>query len=326
MQPMTLSEFLDRSVYLLRRDIKSYILYNFLYAVVTTIAIVIVMVLLVMSMAFFMVGFSVAGGTEPPTAMLVVFFSVIAVIIIALTFSYQAGIVALASRDITGAPCEASKALITALKSIPRLFLFSILALLPAAPVSAGFFWLLKDVVPSAALVNPVGASSQMLSTTAFYILFLVCVYLLLMLLYTTTLCFAIPALIVERRGVIHAIRRSFRLVSSHFWRIFGIVMLIFTILFFFRLSVYAFVGMLGGLVALLVHFVAAGSEMFAFTQFASILNSLVGLAFSIVFTPLSTIMMTLFYLNRRFETEGYDLSMALNRVVVPGKDESVDQ
>ena len=56
--------------------------------------------------------------------------------------------------------------------------------------------------------------------------------YLAYVLFFTVRFAFVAPAVVLERRGVIDALRRSWRLTLTGFWRVLGIVLLTFLITF----------------------------------------------------------------------------------------------
>ncbi|WP_237109185.1 glycerophosphoryl diester phosphodiesterase membrane domain-containing protein [Nonomuraea sp. MG754425] len=132
-------------------------------------------------------------------------------------------------------------------------------------------------------------------------VLFLIA-YLAYYLFFRTRFAFASPAVVLEGRGPIDAMRRSWNLVSGDFWRVFGILLL---------------TSLLVGLVAsiLTVPFTLAGT-MFGVLGAGSVTNTVVtavliaiGGTLGAMFTyPFEAGVAGLLYADRRMRSEAFDL------------------
>lgn len=112
------------------------------------------------------------------------------------------------------------------------------------------------------------------------------------------------PALVIERLGVLAALRRTWRLTRRQFWRIFGISLL--TVLI---------VGIAGqilsipfGIVAGVLTALAGSSSWGGFGVVAS--NLLSSVVVGAITTPFSAAVMALLYLDQRIRKEGYDVEL----------------
>ncbi|MGE5528419.1 MAG: hypothetical protein ACM3X6_04675 [Patescibacteria group bacterium] len=116
--------------------------------------------------------------------------------------------------------------------------------------------------------------------------------------------------ILIERAGVGQAIQRSFNLVKAEFWRVLGVMLVLFLIL-----------GVVGAALWLVVGFalgMSAGRDLLRFISAMSGANPLVYFLisffttiYSIVLAPLYPIGRTLIYYDLRVRLEGYDLEQA---------------
>ncbi|TMR07890.1 hypothetical protein ETD86_50090, partial [Nonomuraea turkmeniaca] len=132
-------------------------------------------------------------------------------------------------------------------------------------------------------------------------ILFII-VYVVYYLFFWTRFAFASPAVVLEGKGPIQAMRRSWHLVSGDFWRVFGILLLTSLL-----------VGLLGAVVS--VPFTIAGT-LFGMLGAGSMANAIVsavlialGATLSAMFTyPFQAGVAGLLYADRRMRSEAFDL------------------
>jgi hypothetical protein len=119
------------------------------------------------------------------------------------------------------------------------------------------------------------------------------------------SLCFAfvIPVIIIERRDPISAIGRSWKLVTSIFWRVLGVAVILFLLSLVFQ----AMAIVLG---------IFIGSIFDPFTQYAmsQALGQIVDYGISMLLIPLFMITYTLLYFDARIRKEGYDLQMQMQQ------------
>lgn len=112
---------------------------------------------------------------------------------------------------------------------------------------------------------------------------------------------FFVQAVVVERRGPVDALRRSWRLVRGSYWRVLGIVLLL-------LLLVYILVGVPTGIAGVVINIVFPDPlRQFALRQS---LSTLIGYLSQIVVLPLQLIAYTLLYYDLRVRKEGYDIEL----------------
>jgi hypothetical protein len=136
---------------------------------------------------------------------------------------------------------------------------------------------------------------------------------LIVVLIYLGTMLSFAPTLIVlERRDVISAIKRSFALVRNDFWRVFGI-----------RLLGQLVAGLIAGAVSVPFSFggqlllMGAGSAVGAVV--ALILIAIGGAIGQIVTAPFNAGVVVLLYTDRRIRAEAFDLVLQFGAATPPG-------
>jgi hypothetical protein len=116
----------------------------------------------------------------------------------------------------------------------------------------------------------------------------------------------AAPALMLERRGVIDAFGRSFRLVKGSFWRVLGILLLAAIIAFAVAQIVAIPFALVGGAVDGFTQ--EPGAALPLTSLLLSSLGSIIGLAITLPFTAGVT---ALIYVDQRMRREAFDLELA---------------
>ena len=102
-----------------------------------------------------------------------------------------------------------------------------------------------------------------------------------------------LPALLVERTGVIGALSRSRALVSGRFWAVLGLLVLLFVLTIFSA----GVIGALAGAVA-----ESAGADAEAAGAFAALISGVVSMALAV---PLGTVMLFVMYVDQRVRQDG---------------------
>ncbi len=102
-----------------------------------------------------------------------------------------------------------------------------------------------------------------------------------------------LPALLVERKGVIGSLARSRALVSGRFWAVLGLLVLLFLLTIFSA----GLIGALSGAVA-----AAAGADAEAAGAFAALISGVASMALAV---PLGTVMLFVMYVDQRVRQDG---------------------
>jgi membrane-anchored glycerophosphoryl diester phosphodiesterase (GDPDase) len=136
------------------------------------------------------------------------------------------------------------------------------------------------------------------LGLTVLFIVFYIAYYLF----FSTRFAFAAPAAVLEGRGPIDAMRRSWNLVTGDFWRVLGIMLL--TMLL---------VGLVGGVLSVpfsvggtVLGMVGGGSATSA--VLSAVLIAIGGTLGAMVSYPLQAGVAGLLYADRRMRSEAFDL------------------
>ncbi|WP_248961765.1 DUF7544 domain-containing protein [Sphaerisporangium perillae] len=133
-------------------------------------------------------------------------------------------------------------------------------------------------------------------------ILILALAYIAYALFITTRFALAAAAVVLERRGVVEALRRSWQLVTGDFWRVFGILIL-----------TQVLASILGGILSVPVTFVSlivsfGGQGSVAATVITAILFTIGGILSSMITYPIQAGVNGLLYTDRRMRAEAFDL------------------
>jgi hypothetical protein len=182
---------------------------------------------------------------------------------------------------------------------MPALFgVVALMALVMLAPlvVVVMLFWAL------AASGGLDGGSPGEVGGLLVMFLLVMLLYIAYVLFFRTRFAFAAPAVVLEGRGPLDAMRRSWNLVTGDFWRVFGILLLTTLI-----------VGFVGSI--LQVPFTIAGTVIGALSQggvgailVASILLAVGGTLGAMITYPFEAGVAGLLYADRRMRSEAFDL------------------
>lgn len=139
---------------------------------------------------------------------------------------------------------------------------------------------------------TPGGGTASFVFSFIVIMLFIVAI----MAVFMTFITFVYPSAVSEGKYHFDAISRSFKLTSKKFWRVLGINILVFVL-------VYIIIGALQGITFLMS---AAAPVNIMFRQVVTTL-------ISSLITPVIYIAGTLLYFDTRIRVEGYDLELGLN-------------
>lgn len=115
------------------------------------------------------------------------------------------------------------------------------------------------------------------------------------------TLALAVPALVLERAGVVTALRRSYSLVKGSWWRVFGILLIVFLIVAILT-TIFQIPFFIAGTVA------ASATESLLL---ASIIGSVGAILASLLVYPFGAATVALLYTDLRMRREGLDIELA---------------
>ena len=137
----------------------------------------------------------------------------------------------------------------------------------------------------------------------------LILMMVVLIAFFATITMMSMSASIFEGRWLFGAVKRGFSLVRPDFFKLMGLKVLYFVIMFAFSFSVEAFFGMIS---MLGVYFLPSGASA-ALSMGTMMIGWIFTLAISVVLIPLSGIFNTIIYINQRIKHEGLDVELNLN-------------
>jgi hypothetical protein len=130
---------------------------------------------------------------------------------------------------------------------------------------------------------------------------------------YKTLFSFSFHAIIVEKKGIISSIKKSFFLVKHNLWKVFGYQLLFYLVILEIDFSIKSLFALFFSALYFLLHFINSNLNYITFlTTSVNALSTPLNLLTMMVITPLGSIMITLLYFNLRFKKEGYDLELKL--------------
>ena len=126
----------------------------------------------------------------------------------------------------------------------------------------------------------------------------------------STKLAFVATAIVVERRSIADAVRRSWRLTTGHFWRILGITLLVSVILSFALQIVTLPVSFLAPFASILVNPNESPEASIVVTLVITVISlALLAVATAVTLVAQSAVP-PLLYLDVRMRSEGLDLEL----------------
>lgn len=314
---MTLAEIMDRAIEILKKYIKTIILFTLAFGVVMFIF---VFLLIIIMAVFAGVSFGIVKSAVP------FIVSVVIALIIGITISLvqNIGMIKISSQEFLEGEVLTDTALKASFKNIFKaggIVLCSIGLFIPVIAVIgwAGYnlFKHLEEVLPL--------MSTGFISNTNIILLIISAVLFVLISIFVILCCitlimFSFHALTLENKGVFASMKRSFNLVKHSFWKLLGCTILISLTLYGIRFSIDSFFALIGGLIYLFMKFLNIPQDLLSMvTMAATYLQFPLSIVYWLLVSPIGYIMITLLYFNERFKKEGFDLTLRLKEI---GKDD----
>lgn len=310
MGKMNLAEIMDRSVDLLRKYIKTVVMYAIGYSIFSFI--IVLVIALGGILLFALTAFAPESYILP-----IIIFSVFGLFIFAFSMSYHIGIIRIAAQEYLGERVYAHNAIGTAFKSVFRVFGIVAAAFVLFIPLAAIF------AAAAYFLYNAYGTWWSSLSffyegglLTIVLIIAFVITAILAIIAYLTWYAFSLHAVTIEKKGVFSAIKRSWQLVRQHYWKIFGCILLFILTIYAVNSSFYSFLGVILGIIYLVMKFLNVQQDYFIFFTMAfSYGRWPINILSWLVISPIGSIMLSLLYFSRRSEREGFDMLLTLREI-----------
>ncbi|MFW6022089.1 MAG: hypothetical protein ACOCQW_01035 [Halanaerobiaceae bacterium] len=317
MGTMNLAEIIDRSFDILRKYIKTIVIYTLGFGILGIIGLILVILLVFLFGAMFsdvLDSLLINNSSDLSIYLFVALLGSFYFFIIAIfTSSYQVGIVRITGQEFLDRRYYADKAIKTAFKAVFKVFGIIFTGFVLFIPVFVLFFAMIYFLTPiiDELIMTSTLTAGEIILIIVLFLLALTAV--LFIFTYVTFFAFSIPALTIEKTGVIQSIKRSFYLVKDKFWRLLGIIVLFGLIVYAINLSLQSLIGLITGICYLLMKLINIEIDYLSFvTTVYNYTNWPLILINWFVITPISSIMITLLYFNRRFEKEGYDIMLKL--------------
>lgn len=314
---MNLNEVMDKSVEILKRQVKNIVPFTLLFSIILgTIGFFIAMIGMVFVIALF------AGinyhSQSPNFVPLIIIGCIIGILIGGAYMGLKAGIAKIVNCDINQERATLGDAMSSAFSSIPKFWaiLFLIfLMFLPAVGVfGAILYYLYKAFITLEAMNGQDLRIPGLLFILAVLITILAAYFVVF--IYYALFGFTIHAVVIEKKGVIDSIKRSLQLVKGAFWKILGCNVLIALTISALEYSLMSFIGLVFGILFLVLKFFNVSVNAINFiTMCYSISSRPINLVSFMLLAPLGNIMTTLLYFNQRFKKEGYDIQLRVNEL-----------
>lgn len=294
---MSLSEIMDRSIDILRKYVKTIIMYNIGIGIVSGLIGFIVAVIFVLIIT---ITSAMSSGYILPG--ILIFFLVS--IELGLYLSINIGIIKISDQEFTEERIYASEAVKVSFKNMFKvisLTFFACVGFIPAIIIFVAlFFSFFKDPQYNSG------------GTVIFLIIYIVA-GIFISLIYFSVFSLSLQAMVIENLGALKSLKRSYNLVRLNFWKIFGCIVL-------FTLTLYAIRSSLDTFIAFAAGILYFGAKLLNINQNYSNFTAMIVLYLKwpltiislIVIAPINTIMVSLLYYNQRFRLEGYDLLLNL--------------
>ncbi|MFB7937307.1 glycerophosphoryl diester phosphodiesterase membrane domain-containing protein [Streptomyces sp. NPDC004779] len=293
LRPLGVGEILDASVATLRRYWRTVLAVTVPVAVVTQVALMFVQRYLSTDAPKLHADATPAEQLEAASAYLRASFNELAptmLVSVAAAVFVSALLTVVVSRAILGRPVTLSEAWREASPRLPQLLLLSL-----ALPLAAGLLAFVA-MLPGLLLGGAGGATLAFLGGAA---AFLAVVWMLI------RFSLASPALMLERQGIVPALKRSAKLVTGSWWRIFGVTLLA-------QLLITVFTWVLAipfTAIAFAVDGVGTGSA-FELTWTYLIVMAVGGIISSSLTYPIAAGVSVLLYVDQRIRREALDVEL----------------
>jgi hypothetical protein len=310
MDVMTLSEVFDRSIEILKKHIKTIILFTLAYGILLVIGIFLFTLIGVLLAAF--------SGAMMGSGYLAIFTIIILAIIIAsLVLTQYIGMIKISSQEFFEEEVLTDSAVKVSFKSIFKVFRMLICLLVMFIPVGIIYYYLGKSFFGTFdTLIYSVDIFvGRGIGAIVLLVLFILSSVFVLFC-YTTWISFVFHAMIIEEKGVFSSIKRSFSLVRQSFWKLFGSLLLVVFIVYALQISLGGFAALVSSVFYLITKFLNINQDVMSFfTMAAEYASFPLNIVSWLIIMPIGYIMTTMLYFNERFKKEGYDLTLRLKKL-----------
>ena len=309
---MNLAEIMDKSIDILKKYVATIIMFSIGYGVIMFLGLFIFMLVGGVFIAIFI-------SVLKNMVFTIILISILFIIVIAFSLTLNIGIIKITSQEFFGEKIYASGAVGASFKSIIKVFGITIIALLTFIPAigifSAPVYFL---YIKSGATYRSMNSN---LAGVAMVIAIIICILYILAAIaviigYVTMFSFSLQALTIEKKGVLSSIKRSFNLVRSNFWRIYGCIILFGITIYAIQYSIISFLTLVISILFMILKFFNVQQSYTTFlTTALTYSNWPISLISWCIISPVAAIMTSLLYYNETFKKEGYDIVLKLKEI-----------
>ncbi len=304
MRIMKFAEVLDESLEIVKKNAGTILMFNLLYGLIY----IGVSIIAGVSAVFTIDAIAVMPGSNRIGVF--VLLGVLVFIFVVFGLSQIAGNIRIGAQKLNEEKVDFKSAFGTAFKKLPTLAGILLVYALCIGPLAA----IAYQVVDESYYLFPF-FMDEWVNVTVILIIMLIMIFL--MAIVTNFFVFAIHVTVVENLGPIKSIKRSFQLVRTQFWKVFGSMFLMQLLVGAIQYSLISFIVYCGGIlyvIGQLLTFAPEGLYQIAFVL-VPYLQWPVNIMSYLFLTPMVIIMTTLLYINIRFKTEGFDLVLNIKQL-----------
>lgn len=307
---LNLAEILDNSIEVLKKHIKTIALFMLGYGVIMYI---IIFGLIIVGSILAAVTISFDMGLVLPIGLA----SIAVLFITAFATASSIGIIKISSQEVTEEKVKAYGAIAESFKNIIKLvgiIVVGLVLFIPAIVVFGTIIYLLYKAFDGSLITIGKYGVKEVLFIILSILVILAAVFVVM--LYFTVFSFTLHCLVIEKKGVIGSVKRSYEMVRGSFWRVFGALALVYLTIYAITASLEGFLGIILGAVYLILKFLNVQQETMTFLVSAySIARWPLNLLAWLIISPIGIIMTTLLYFNIRSKKEGFDMLLKLKQI-----------
>lgn len=322
---MNLGEMFDNAVEAIKKNFGTIIIYLLAYVIIFVIVAIVSLIILGIGVAgsvMTMKNSSSAGVTG-----IVIVSGIIVLICVAIASSIKIGIIKIGCQEVINEKVKAYEAVKCSFRNIFRVFGIVIIELIMCSPLIALYVYLIVQFIQKhgygfigSYIFNMSFADHIMLILRTlkigFVFIFFILFSLFLYYMLSTFFTFSMQALVIEKKGIIRSVGRSFYLIKHNYWKVLGFNVMITLTVLGLQCSLQSFIGIVGSIVYIILRFLNINVN---YIQLMTVnllpLINLLSRIVTVVVYPLSIFATTNMYLSLMAKKEGYDIALKLDKI-----------
>ncbi len=310
---MSITQMLDKAVDLHKKNIGISALYLFVMSILIAVVGFIFSFIIILPFSVLMTRSVILeyGTFESGYFMsMFVITIIIALIFYSLESIRESGIIIVGSNGFLGKRVDISDAIMGAFKNILRVLSVVISGIILFSPVILICGWIIVSILSQSGY----SLGGKFLPITG--IILTSIVFIIAFAYFMTIHTFSFQAAIIEKIYFFKALKRSRELVKGRFWKVLGCFLSASLSITFINISIYAIFALLGGIIFAILSSANINSEVLAILlMIGNIVRIPLQMLISYFVSPIGGIFLTILYYNMRFEKEGYDIELNVQRL-----------